>query len=110
VSLVCASLASQANSGPNTNGCQWFITCAKAEWLDNKHVGQWDEDAATTDDERIPDDGTDMGCRGVMMLFSCAVFGKVIDGMLTVRRIENVATGPNNKPKLPVLISQCGEL
>jgi len=38
------------------------------------------------------------------------VFGKVIDGMLTVRRIENVATGPNNKPKLPVVISQCGEL
>jgi cyclophilin family peptidyl-prolyl cis-trans isomerase len=38
------------------------------------------------------------------------VFGKVIDGMLTVRRIENVQTGINNKPKLPVLIAQCGEL
>lgn len=60
----------------DTNGCQWFITTAKAEWLDNKHV----------------------------------VFGKVIDGMLTVRRIENVQTGPNNKPKLPVIIAQCGEL
>ena len=71
-----AGLLSMANSGANTNGCQFFITCAKAEWLDNKHV----------------------------------VFGKVIDGMLTVRRIENVATGPNNKPKLPVIISQCGEL
>lgn len=71
-----AGLLSMANSGANTNGCQFFITCAKAEWLDNKHV----------------------------------VFGKVIDGMLTVRRIENVATGPANKPKLPVIISQCGEL
>ena len=69
-------LLSMANSGPNTNGSQFFITCAKTEWLDNKHV----------------------------------VFGKVIDGMLTVRRIENVGTGPNNKPKLPVIISQCGEL
>ena len=30
------------------------------------------------------------------------VFGKVIDGfgMLTLRKIENVATGPNNRPKL----------
>jgi len=71
-----AGLLSMANSGPNTNGCQFFITCNKCEWLDNKHV----------------------------------VFGKVIDGMLTVRRIENVATGPNNKPKLPVVIAQCGEL
>ena len=27
-----------------------------------------------------------------------------------LRKIENVPTGPNNKPKLPVIISQCGEM
>lgn len=69
---------SMANSGPNTNGCQFFITCAKTDWLDGKHV----------------------------------VFGKVIDedSLLVVRKIENVPSGAGNKPKLPVVIDQCGEL
>ncbi|KAI8610723.1 peptidyl-prolyl cis-trans isomerase H [Chytriomyces sp. MP71] len=59
-------LLSMANSGPNTNGCQFFITCAKTDFLDNKHV----------------------------------VFGRLVDGLLTLRKIENVPTGPNNKPKV----------
>jgi peptidyl-prolyl isomerase H (cyclophilin H) len=70
-------LLSSANSGPNTNGCQFFVTCAKTEWLDDKHV----------------------------------VFGRVLgDGMLVVRKVENVATGGGNKPKLPCIISECGEM
>jgi peptidyl-prolyl isomerase H (cyclophilin H) len=67
---------SMANTGPNTNGNQFFITCTSCEWLDGTHV----------------------------------VFGKVVDGLLTVRKIENVSTGANNKPLLPVVITQCGEL
>ena len=73
---TAAGLLSMANSGPNTNGCQFFITCNKCPWLDEKHV----------------------------------VFGRVIDGMITVRKIENVAVGANKKPKLPVIIAECGEL
>ncbi|KAJ7188853.1 cyclophilin-like domain-containing protein [Mycena filopes] len=69
-------LLSMANSGPNTNGCQFFITTAKCDFLDGKHV----------------------------------VFGRVVDGMLTLRKIENVQTGQNNRPKLVVKITECGEM
>ncbi|KAJ2461240.1 Peptidyl-prolyl cis-trans isomerase-like 1 [Coemansia sp. RSA 2424] len=73
---TCPGLLSMANSGPNSNGCQFFLTLVEAPWLDNKHV----------------------------------VFGKLIDGLLTLRKIESVPTGPENKPTLPVIISECGEM
>lgn len=69
-------LVSMANSGVNTNGSQFFITCAPCDFLDGKHV----------------------------------VFGRVIEGLAIVRRIEDVQTGQQNRPKHPVLISECGQM
>ncbi|CBY31886.1 unnamed protein product [Oikopleura dioica] len=72
-----AGVLSMANSGKDTNGCQFFLTCTKCDFLDNKHV----------------------------------VFGKVIeDGMLIVRKVENIPTDGQNKPRVPVVITQCGEM
>eukprot|EP01056_Protomagalhaensia_sp_Gyna25_P000843 Protomagalhaensia_sp_Gyna_25__842@NODE_1405_length_1866_cov_74_275315_g1132_i0_p2_GENE_NODE_1405_length_1866_cov_74_275315_g1132_i0NODE_1405_length_1866_cov_74_275315_g1132_i0_p2_ORF_typecomplete_len195_score15_63Pro_isomerase/PF00160_21/6_7e56_NODE_1405_length_1866_cov_74_275315_g1132_i012481832 len=70
-------LLSMANSGPNTNGSQFFITCQPCEWLNGKNV----------------------------------VFGQVLndDSMLVVRKIE-YTPGTGDKPKLPVVITQCGEM
>lgn len=63
-----AGLLSMANSGKDTNGCQFFITVAPADFLDGKHV----------------------------------VFGKIIEGEIVLRKIENVSVGAQNRPKLTV--------
>lgn len=70
-----AGLLSMANSGPHTNGCQFFITSAPCSHLDGKHV----------------------------------VFGRVVDGLHVVRLIEQVPCA-QGRPKLPVLISECGQM
>eukprot|EP00611_Tribonema_gayanum_P022908 TRINITY_DN46_c1_g1_i1.p1 TRINITY_DN46_c1_g1~~TRINITY_DN46_c1_g1_i1.p1 ORF type:complete len:476 (+),score=161.74 TRINITY_DN46_c1_g1_i1:46-1428(+) len=38
------------------------------------------------------------------------VFGKVVEGMDVVQLMEKVATGANDKPRMPVLIADCGQV
>ena len=60
---------------------QHSITCAPCDWLDGKHVA----------------------------------FGRVLDdappgGLFLLRKMEHVATGPQNRPRIPVMIAECGEM
>jgi len=38
------------------------------------------------------------------------VFGQVVEGMEVVRMIEGVEKGANDKPNVPVIITDCGEM
>ena len=62
---------SMANSGPNSGGSQFFINTVHNSFLD-----WWDKSTPSAH----------------------PVFGKVIDGMDIVKKIESCTTGPNDKP------------
>ena len=67
-----AGVLSMANSGPNTNGSQFFLTLAPTPWLDGKHT----------------------------------IFGRVQSGMNILRRMGQVATDAEDRPREPLVLKK----
>ena len=65
-------ILAMANSGPNTNGSQFFITTSEPSWLNQKHT----------------------------------IFGEVTEGYDVIQKIENVKTGPGDRPIEPQKIKK----
>ncbi|KAK4378265.1 hypothetical protein RND71_000127 [Anisodus tanguticus] len=86
-----AGVISMVKSGPNSNGCQFFIPTVKASWSRVQAV-------KTT------------SCRNARLDGEHVVFGKVIEGMDTVYAIEGGAGTYSGKPRKKVIIADSGEI
>lgn len=108
----------QANSGPNTNGCQFFITVGPADWLGAAFGGAGRAARCGLAVSLATANGSPSAHPGNLPLHTHThtdgkhvVFGRVLgESMLTVRKLEAVATGPNNRPKLPCVVTMSGEM
>lgn len=77
---VGPGILSMANSGPNSNACQFFITTAKADWLDGKHV-----------------------VFGRLLNAESLLVVRKMEAIPT-------SGAPSNRPKIDIAIAECGEM
>lgn len=92
---------SMANAGPNTNGSQFFIVTAPEVSSDLLKQMEDLEFPAEIIKAYANQGGTPW------LDHRHTVFGQVVGGMDTVLAIQDVATGPQDKPLEDVIINSC---
>lgn len=99
---------SMANSGPNTNGSQFFIVQAKTipdNMAEEMKAANENEDMKGSFSPQVVEAYQSLG--GTPWLdYHHTVFGQVIEGMDVVDAIAAVETGENDKPKTEVKIDK----